>query len=209
MKISCGVPQGSLLGSLLFFLYINDLPHCLRYSKVKMFVDDTNITSSAETFDDLQRLVNVGLNNINKWLLANKLTFNLTKTEFIIIGSENRRRNLLKPCNFKMGKHELSQVKSTKSLGLIPNDRLTWGEHDNSFAKKVSKAIGGLRIVRKYVPFHTLMTLYKSLIQPLFDYCSTVWNSINVSQSERLQKLQQSSKSRNWIIIWHTFPWNP
>ena len=135
-----------------------------------MIADDTNITTSAETFDELQHLVNYDLKNINQWLLANKLTVSLTKIEFMIVGSDNRIRNLIKLCNFKLGNHRLSQVLSTKSLGLIIDNKLTWEEQVNHLAKKITWAIAGLRMVRTYVPFCTLMTLYNSLIQQLFDY---------------------------------------
>ena len=155
-----------------------------------MLADDTNITTSVETFDELQHLVNYDLKNTNQWLLANKLTVSLTKTGFMIIGSDNRIRNLIKPCVFKLGNHRLSQVLSTRSVGLIIDNKLTWEEHVNHFAKEITRAIAGLRMVRKYVPFGTLMTLYNSLIQPLFDYCGPVWNNINVTQNDRLQKLQ-------------------
>ena len=86
--------MGSILGPLLFLIYINDLLYCLKLSKARMYADDTNITVSAETLDDLETLANRELENIRKWLIANKLTINLTKTEFIVIGSENRIRNL-------------------------------------------------------------------------------------------------------------------
>ena len=87
--IKCGVPQGSILGPLLFLLYINDLPHCLSKTKPRLFADDTNLTASANCMTDLEAAVNSDLENLRKWLIANKLRLNVAKTEFILIGSKS------------------------------------------------------------------------------------------------------------------------
>ena len=78
--IKCGVPQGSILGPLLFLLYINDLPHCLSKTKPRLFADDTNLTASANSMTDLEAAVNSDLENLRKWLIANKLSLNVAKT---------------------------------------------------------------------------------------------------------------------------------
>ena len=102
-KITCGVPQGSILGPLLFLLYINDLPSCLNLTKRRMFADDTNITSSGNCIDDVENAVNSDLENLRKWLMANKLSLNVAKTEFQIIGTKQNLKNILgqKPKKFK------------------------------------------------------------------------------------------------------------
>ena len=88
--VTCGVPQGSILGPLLFLMYINDLPNCLRVAAPRMFADDTSITLSAKTVADLKLAVTSELNNLTCWLRANKLSLNVAKTELIIIGSRQR-----------------------------------------------------------------------------------------------------------------------
>ena len=93
--VKCGIPQGSNLGPLLFLLYINDLPNCLTSSSASMFADDTNISTNGKTNDELQERINVDLENIHQWLLANKLTLNKDKTEYMIIGSRQRISNLV------------------------------------------------------------------------------------------------------------------
>ena len=74
--IKCGVPQGSILGPLFFLLYINDLPHCLNKTKPRMFADDTNLTASANSLTDLEAAANSDLENLRKWLIANRLSLN-------------------------------------------------------------------------------------------------------------------------------------
>ncbi len=86
--IKCGVPQGSILGPLFFLLYINDLPECLNKTKPRLFADDTNLTASGDSITDLEAAVNSDLENLRKWLISNKLSLNVAKTEFMLIGSK-------------------------------------------------------------------------------------------------------------------------
>ena len=114
----------------------------------------------------------------------------MTKTEFIIIGSEDRIKNITEPVDIKLGNHSLSRVSSTKSLGVVMDDRLNWDEHVNSIVKRISRGIAGLRAVGKFVSLNTMKILYNSLIQSLFHYCATLWNNANVPQRYCFQNLQ-------------------
>ena len=95
VEIHCGVPQGSNLGPLLFNLYINDLPNCLQTTKASMFADDTNLFCKGQSSADIEYKLNCDLDNIQKWLISNKLTLNLTKTEYMLIGSQQRLDKIL------------------------------------------------------------------------------------------------------------------
>ena len=86
-SLTCGVPQGTILGPLLFLLYINDLPNCLSNCEPRMYADDTHLTYAGDCVDNLQLYLNQDLDNVHNWLRANKLTLNMTKTEFMLIGS--------------------------------------------------------------------------------------------------------------------------
>ena len=86
-SVPCGFPQGSNLGPLLFLIYINDLPNCLSVTSPKMFADDTNITVAADSLTELENKINIDLENLNGWLVANRLSLSVTKTEFMVIGS--------------------------------------------------------------------------------------------------------------------------
>ena len=85
--LTCGIPQGSILGPLLFILYVNDLPSCGVYSKPRMYADDTTLTPAGEDPDILQVIMNSNLDTIQTWLKVNKLTLNLEKTKYMLIGS--------------------------------------------------------------------------------------------------------------------------
>ena len=98
-KISCGVPQGSNLGPLLFLIYVNDLPNCLDNSCSAVYADDTNLTSHSDDINKLEELLNFEMCNIHQWLLSNKLTLNAEKTEYMIIGTRQRLAKVSKEIN--------------------------------------------------------------------------------------------------------------
>ena len=118
--IPCGVPQGSNLGPLLFLIYINDLPNCLKNSKPAMYADDTNVSFTRQTSSDIEVKLNDELENVYNWLLVNKLTLNIEKTEYMIIGSYKRISNIQKEGEIKItiGDNDIKRVNANKSLEL-------------------------------------------------------------------------------------------
>ena len=190
--ITCGVPYGSILGPLLFLMYINNLPACLKYATARMFADDTTITNSHKSTARLHREVNHDLNNLQNWLLANQLSLNVLKTEYMYFASDYNLSNLgifaIDP--LKIGDQPITRVQSTKSLGVVFDQRLVWEEHADSLCKRVSSGLAALKQARQYVPQDTLLTIYNAVIKPLFDYCDVVWGNLNKNLTARLQKLQ-------------------
>ena len=127
--LSCGVPQGSILGPLLFLVYMNDLPNCFSNGSARMYADDTNITIARDSFGNLQPLLNNELLNINNWLVANKLSLNVAKTTFMVIGS---RQKLLTQANYPLclsvDNNEVKRVSKSKALGIMTDENLSWNE---------------------------------------------------------------------------------
>ena len=188
---SCGIPQGSNLGPLLFLVYINDLPNCLRLTSPRIFADDTNITFAASTFIDLEKGLNTESRSLNQWLISNKLSLNVAKTECMVIGSNQRLHSFSdEQINIEIDAKLITKVKEAKSLGVIIDEHLSWSNHIDALSKKISSAIGALKRVRPFISEHTVLQIYQALILPHFDYCRSVWGDCNLTFSDKLQKLQ-------------------
>ena len=189
--LNCGVPQGSIIGPLLFLICVNDLPNCSNAGSPRMYADDTNVTFSAANIPDLDSQINSDLKYIDRWLKANKLSLNVAKTEFMVISSRQKLQSLN---DYTMNIHidgvPINQSNQSKSLGLIIDENLSWKAHIHEISKKVSSGIGALKRVRPFVSMHTAIKIYKGLIEPHFDYCSAVWDGLTQQLSEKLQKLQ-------------------
>ena len=190
--INCGVPQGSIIGPLLFLLYINDLPNCLARACPRMYADDTNITVSANNAADLKTMLNDELLNLNLWLRANKLSLNITKTEYMIIGSRQRLRattenQIIEVC---IEGKKITRVAESKSPGVYIDETLSWKKHMKELSKKNASGIGALKRLMPFISKNTAVIIYKALIEPHFDYCSSVWYGISDTLSQKLQKLQ-------------------
>ena len=149
--VSCSVPQKSNLRPLHFLLYVNDLPNCLKNCTPFMYADDTNLTVHGNTAKDLELKLNSELNNVHKWLITNRLTLNVEKTEYMLVGSRQKLANLsnLSEIKVSIDNNEVERVSNTKTLGIIIDENLKWKEHIDSASKKISKTIGMLRRVSK------------------------------------------------------------
>ena len=188
--LNCGVPQGTILGPLIFLLYINDLPQCFNFSHARMYADDTSITYAGKDLNEIDDYLNNDLKSVNTWLSSNKLTLNLTKTEFLIITSRQRRVYLSDNPSLTINKFPIEQVSSTKSLGVSIDENLSWNTHIETVWKKISSALGLIKRIRDFVLFYTLLSIFNGLVKPQFDYCSLVCDCCSTSVAEKLQKLQ-------------------
>ena len=189
--ITYGVPQGSIIGPLLFLVYINDLPECLNEGLPRMYADDTNISFQSNKLDELEDLMNIELGNLKEWLNVNKLSLNVAKTEFMVIGSRQRLATFDgHEINVFVGNDQIERVNSSKSLGLKIDENLTWKRHIDEISKKVSAAISALKRIRSYISQDTAARVYQGLIEPYFSYCAPVWDGIGSKLSDKLQKLQ-------------------
>ena len=184
--ISCGVPQGSILGPLLFLLYVNDLPNATNLF-VLMFADDTNFFLSGQNENELIQKMNDELNKLSKWLIVNKLTLNVAKTNYMFISGQ---RVIDVNSNIQINGLNISRVYSAKFLGIIIDHKLNWNEHIHYIKAKLSKSIGIICKAKKYLNNKTLLTLYYSFFQSYLIYGIEIWGSTYATYSESLIVLQ-------------------
>ena len=155
-----------------------------------MFAYDTNLTASGDTITNIEVKLNKDLENIHQWLLANKLTLNMDKTEYMIAGSRQRITKIENDPDITLGNDNIKRVKETKTLGIIIDDQLKWNTHIDNVVAKVSRAIGLIRRMKMFVPQATLISVSNAIVQPHFDYCSLFWDIGNAYSLEKLQKVQ-------------------
>ena len=136
----CGVPQGSILGPLLFLININDLPNCLQLSNPRMYADDKALTTTGSSAAEITARVNTDLINIREWLNANRLSLNVVKTEQMFIGSDHNLNKVRGVPLMFSNKNPMKRVNTSKSLGIYIDEMLSWLDKINVLSKKISNA---------------------------------------------------------------------
>ena len=189
--ITHGVPQGSVLGPLLFLLYINDFNKCSSFFNFHIFADDTNLFCTNRSLSALELSVNENLKSVSSWLVANKLSLNIDKTNFIIFHPRQ------KAVNHKVILHingqKLEQVKCIRYLGVYIDCNLTWKNHIQYISKKIKRSVGILSKIRHYVPLAILSQLYYTLIFPYLSYAATTWGNTYLTTLKPLTILQKKA----------------
>ena len=189
LEITCGVPQGSVLGPLLFLIYINYLPKSSKKLSFYLFADDTNIYYESDNLSHLEKLVNNELKHVKKWLDVNKLALNIDKTNFIIFHS--RQHSLSKPVNIKIDKEHVKQAKYVKFLGLLLDENLSWRYHQSELRKKLARTSDIFFKIRHLLPTSVLVSLYYSLFASFLQYGIIVWGLTYETFTKPLYILQK------------------
>ena len=205
-KVIHGVPQGSVLGPLLFLIYINDMQHAIRHSTMFHFADDTSILHCNKSLKRINQEINHDLKLINIWLRTNKICLNTTKTEIILFRSKfwdeptkqtdkNKPKELQRPkhLNFRISGQRIHPVTSVKYLGVILDQHLSWEKHVNQLLPKLSRANGLLAKVRHSVNTETLLNVYYGLFHSHLTYASMIWGQNPTESINKLCILQNKA----------------
>ena len=207
-SINCGVPQGSVLGPILFLLYINDIYRALKDCKINLFADDTCVFVSDPSMKDLMTKSKNQLSNLYKWCVSNKLTMNSTKTCYIIFHTKNKRKYL------NITKMEttdicIERVFSVKYLGVILDSLLTWKDHINYVCGKLLKYFGIFNHIKTFVSKSIARQLYFAFVYSTISYgievygscCQTLLTKVQVIQNRLLKLLLRMDRmsSTNFV----------
>ena len=173
LSVTCGVPQGCVLGLLLFLIYINDLPRSSSKLTFYLFADDTNIYYESNNLNLLQRTVNKELKKVKMWLDMKKLSLDIDKTNFIILKSPEHP--LAEAVSIKFGNLPIRKTCYVKFLGVLLDEHLSWKYHLTELSKKRARTCGMFFKIRYFLPINVSICLYNSLFSSFLQYGILVW----------------------------------
>ena len=185
-SITAGVPQGSVLGPLLFLIYINDIVDVVN-SKVKLFADDTSLYLTVDDPEFAATTLNRDLSSLDVWSKNWIISFNALKTDSMLI---SLKRNSPDHPPLVFQGHQLENVPSHKHLGLVLKSDLKWNVHINHIVTKASKLLNIMKSLQYTLDRETLETIYKSFIRPIMEYGSVVWDGCAQADAKLLEDIQ-------------------
>ena len=188
-SVSRGVPQGSILGPLLFLVFMNDLPSVVTSCTINLYADDTTIYYANKDPDTVTRAINDDLQLIATWIESNKLTMNISKTQVMTL-SRRAARLRAEQINFEINGTTIPKQECIKYLGVTIDNDLSWKSQVQNVRRRMLAAIASIRRVSPYLPLATKRMLYNALALPHADYCSVAWHSCNSSLSQSLERVQ-------------------
>ena len=182
-EVGSGVPQGSVLGPLLFLLYINDLPDGIQNS-VKMFADDSKLFGPADTHDSRLQLQE-DIQHLERWSLMWQLPFNISKCKVLHIGHRNPR------CSYKMFNQTLACSDEERDLGVLVDGTLRFHRQASAAAAKGNQMLGIVRRSFSSLTKTSLPLLYKTLVRPHLEYGNCIWGPMSRGDQRLLEKVQK------------------
>ena len=190
LDIECGVPQGSILGPILFLCYINDMSASLN-CRLSLYADDSTLIASGRDIQTLSTFLSGELESCSKWLVDNKLSLHVDKCESIVFATKRK----MKVCeNFQVTCFGtlVRRVSSVKYLGVMLDENLSGESHVSAIIKKVSSRLSFLYRNSRLLDFQSKRTLCSALVQPFFDNsCSSWYSGVNTNLKNRLDVLQR------------------
>ena len=184
-----GVPQGTVIGPLLFLAYINDLPDAISHSETKLFADDSMLMKGIKTAED-QRKLQADLEALETWESQWQMNFNPSKCNTMRANS-TKETPMMK--DYFLHNQKLENSKTSKYLGVTISDDLKWTKHVDLTAAKANRSVGFLRRNFSACSAKAKATTYTTMVRPVLEYASTVWDPILKGDCQKLEKVQRSA----------------
>lgn len=182
LPVKCGVPQGSLLGPLLFNIFVNDVNDCVSASSLRLYADDTTQYSASINPVTLEININSDISRLNDWFAQNCLRINGKKTQAMILGNSNEH-----DFELLVGSEQIEIRPILKILGVTLDNKLTYQAHITEMLKKFFAKVAALRRIKKLIPPHTMVSLYKTYVLPHLEYCSPILLGISTTLKKKLE----------------------
>ena len=185
MTINAGVPQGSVLGPLLFLIYVNDISNSLT-SITRLFADDTSLQHSSDSSDDIEHVVNSDMNKLHQWSNQWLMRFNPKKTDVMLFST---RQNVVKP-TILSNNELLPFVQQHRHLGVTLQNNCLWSNHVENIVHSSHRRLNLLRSLKHKLNRNTLSNIYTTYIRPVLEYASVVWDECGVANTYKIERVQ-------------------